>query len=213
MKIEIISVTSLDGGAEMLLSFKLTGEDGRCERRKLLVFTDTYLESGFCKGSVLSETEFEELEQTSRACLAIRKGSDLLSYSPSSKVRLSQRLRRKGIDRESADTAVKRLEELGFINEEQDVERAVHGCLKKLWGKKRIYRELCAKGYERNIVEAALAELDEELMVENCVALINKKVRKMPQDAEVQKKIIASIFRYGYSSSEIRRALEIVYDK
>lgn len=213
MKIEIVSVATLSEGAEVLLTIRLTGDGGQSEQRKLLLFTDEYLKSGLCKGSVLDKAQFEEIERVSKTCLAIRKGADLLAYSPSSKVRLSQRLRQKGIDRESAESAVRALEETGLINEENDVERAVQACLKKLWGKKRIYRELCAKGYERDIVARALSELDGESMVRNCVALVNKKVGKIPDDARERKKIIASLCRFGYSFSEIKRALEIINEE
>ena len=83
-------------------------------------------------------------------------------------------------------------------------------CLKKLWGKKRIYRELCAKGYDRDIIASELEGVDEETLVNNCVALFRKKHKVFPSDPETQKKIIASLVRYGYSFGEIKRALQII---
>lgn len=210
MKIEIISVNALGEGAEMLIGVAITGDSGMNEKRKFLLFTEQYLELGLCRGAVIDADTFDKLEETSKRCVAMRKGSDLLAYSSSSRVRLAQRLRQKGIDRESAEDAARRLEELGLIDEEADVESLVTACLKKLWGKKRIYRELCAKGYDRDIIASELEGVDEDTFVENCVALFMKKHKVFPSDPETQKKIIASLVRYGYSFGEIKRALQII---
>lgn len=209
MKIEIIAVSAMSEGEEILLTLRISDENGNAEKRKLLLFTKQYIELGVHKGSVIDEELFDRIEELSRQCRAIRKGSDLLSYSASSKVRLASRLRSKGIDRESAESAAKHLESLGLINEELDVERAVQSYLRKLWGKKRIYRELLAKGYEREYIARELEKLDEEQMIENCVALFRKKHRVFPDDPETQKKIVASLVRYGYTFSEIKQALQI----
>ncbi len=210
MKIEIISVNALGEGAEMLIGVAITGDSGMSEKRKFLLFTEQYLELGLCRGAVIDADTFDKLEEMSKRCVAMRKGSDLLAYSSSSRVRLAQRLRQKGIDRESAEDAARRLEELGLIDEEADVESLVRSCLKKLWGKKRIYRELCAKGYDRDVISRELEGVDEETLVNNCVALFRKKHKVFPSDPETQKKIIASLVRYGYSFGEIKKALQII---
>ena len=165
MKIEIISVSALDEGAEILLTVKISNGEGRGEKRKLLLFTEQYLEMGLCRGAVIDADTFDELEKLSRECKAIRKGTDLLAYSASSKVRLAQRLRSKGIDKESAENAADRLQKLGVINEQADIERLVHSDLKKLWGKKRIYSDLSAKGYDREIISLELEKVDSEKFV------------------------------------------------
>lgn len=210
MKIEIISVNALGEGAEMLIGVAITGDSGMNEKRKFLLFTEQYLELGLCRDAVIDADTFDKLEEMSKRCVAMRKGSDLLACSSSSRVRLAQRLRQKGIDRESAEDAARRLEELGLIDEEADVESLVRSCLKKLWGKKRIYRELCAKGYDRDVISRELEGVDEETLVNNCVALFRKKHKVFPSDPETQKKIIASLVRYGYSFGEIKRALQII---
>lgn len=207
MKIEIISVSALDEGAEIMLNLKISDGEVRGEKRKLLLFTEQYLELGLSRGAVIDEETFDMLEQMSRKCKAIKKGSDLLSYSASSKVSLAQRLRSKGIDKESAQSAAEHLQKLGAINEQADVERLVCADLKKLWGKKRIFNDLFAKGYDRSIIAAELDKMDNDVFVENCRALFKKKYRKMPADPAEQKKIIAALVRYGYSFSEIKQAI------
>ena len=213
MKIEIISVSAMSEGVEMLLTLCISDDAGNRENRKMLIFTNQYFDMGLRKGEILSEEKFDELERCSKECLAIRKGSDLLSYSSSSRKRLVQRLRNKGIDRESAESAALHLQKIGAINEELDAYSQVESCLRKLWGKKRIYSDLIAKGYEREHIENALADITKEQMVENCALLLQKKHRTIPSDSDVRKKIAGSLARYGYSFDEIRQAFEIVLNK
>ena len=197
----------------MLLTLQLSDDDGHKERRKLLIFTNQYLELGLKKGIILDQDAFDEIERSSKECLAIRKGTELLSYSSSSRKRLVQRLRNKGIDRENAENAASHLAEIGAINEGADVEHQVDLCLRKLWGKKRIYSELVSKGYGREYIESALENITKEQMIENCVLLIKKKHKIIPEESDVRKKIAGSLVRYGYTFDEIKRALEIVINK
>ena len=212
MKIEVISVGAVSEGAEMIISVSVSDGDGRSEKRKFLIFTEQYLELGIRKGQIIDEETFDKLEELSKQCRAIRKGADLLSYSASSKVRLAHRLRSKGIDKESAESAAKHLEKMGLIDEEADVERQVASYLKKLWGKKRIYRELCAKGYSGDIVSENISFIDEETFVQNCATLIKKKYCVIPDEPNEVKKIIASLVRFGYTFSEIKEAFRIIQE-
>ena len=206
MRIEVVSVSALSEGAEMMISVSISDGEGRAEKRKFLLFTEQYLELGIRKGSLIDEVTFDKLEEFSKSWRAIKKGTDLLFYSASSRVRLAQRLRSKGIDKESAENAAEHLEKIGLINEEADVERQVASCLKKLWGKKRIYRELCAKGYNAEIVGNNVSLIDEETMVQNCATLIRKKYRTVPDEPNERRKVVASLVRYGYTFSEIKEA-------
>ena len=207
MDIKIISVNAMSEGAEILLTVAIS-DGGKAEKRKLLIFTEQYLELGLSKGALLDEEGFDTLEKMSKQCKAIKKGSDLLSYSASSERRLAERLKSKGVDRESAEFAASRLKKMGAINEAHDVERAVNGYIKKLWGKKRIYKELCTKGYGREYITAALDEIDGDVFDQNCVILLKKKYKILPSDPAEQKKIIAALIRYGYSFSEIKKAMQ-----
>ena len=208
MRIELIAVSSLDDGAEMLLTVKITDEaSGNSEKKKLSVFTEKYLELGLRRGSVIDADTFEELERISEACRAIKKGSDLLSYAASSKKQLTQKLKRRGFDSARAQEAVEYLEDVGMIDERENVRSAVASSLKKLWGRKRIYCELIRKGYDRSAVSEEIDIINIEEFVENCKRLIMKKVNEIPSDPVELKKLVNFLARYGYSFSEIKKAL------
>ena len=208
MDIKIVSANVLSEGNEVLLTVAISNGEGRAEKRKLLIFAEQYLELGISRGTVIDENTFDTIEEMSRRCRAMKKGSELLAYSASSEHRLTQRLVSKGIDKESAAFAASSLKRMGAINEALDVEGAVRTCLKKLWGKKRIYRELCAKGYEREYIVSALDEIEPEVLEQNCALLLKKKYKTLPTEPAELKKIIASLARYGYSFSEIKSAMQ-----
>jgi len=207
MKIEIISVNALDEGAEILLTIKISDGEGRVQKKKLMLFTEQYIELGLSRRKEIDAETFDMIEEMSKKCRAVKKGSDLLSYSASSRVRLASRLRAKGIDKESANEAAELLQRLGAINERADVERLVQLGLKKLWGKKRIFTDITAKGYDRDIISDELNRIDSDIFAQNCRLLFVKKYKKMPDDPAEQKKIIAALMRYGYSFAEIKQAV------
>ena len=207
MDIKIVSVNAVSEGAEMLLTISISGEMGKVEKRKLLIFTEPYFDLKLFRGAVIDEETFDKLEEISRRCKAMKKGSELLAYSASSERRLVQRLVSKGIDKDSASYAASSLKRMGVINEELDVEGAVKTYLKKLWGKKRIYKELCAKGYEKEYITSALEMIEDDIFEQNCALLFKRKYKTLPSDPAEQKKIIASLLRYGYSFAEIKKAI------
>lgn len=210
MKIEITAVNAVAEGAQILLTVTLADGEHR-EMRKLLIFTEQYLSLGLSRGALIDEETLDELISASKLCKAMKKGSDLLSYSPSSRARLKSRLIQKGIDRESAELAAQKLCDAGAIDEERDIERAIGAYMKKLWGKARIRHELGAKGYPSEITSRLLSEIDDDVWVHNCSDLMHKKYKTPPTDVTEQQKMIASIIRYGYSYREIKEALPSLY--
>ena len=118
MDIKIVSVNAVSEGAEMLLTISISGEMGKVEKRKLLIFTEQYFDLKLFRGAVIDEETFDKLEEISRRCKAMKKGSELLAYSASSERRLVQRLVSKGIDKDSASYAASSLKRMGVINEE-----------------------------------------------------------------------------------------------
>lgn len=210
MTIEIISVSALGEGTEMLLTLRISDGQGNAEKRRLMIFTEQYMELGLHRGALIDGDTFDKIEEQARLCRAMRKGSELLSYSASSRKRLTSRLISRGFDRESASIASDKLCELGAIDEKRDAERVVSSCLKKLWGKRRIYNELCAKGYPPSLASSVLEELSQELMTENCAHLIAKKYGELPSEPSERKKAVASLARYGYSYSEIKSAASLL---
>lgn len=181
-------------------------EGERTQKRVLSLPEERYFELKLKRGEVSAET-FELLEGESRECRAYRRGVGILAYGANSKKTLERKLRMKGFDGESAHSAVERLGEQGYIDEESDAAGVAEVCVKKLWGRRRIIAHLREKGYGGTAIESANECLDGVDFVKNCRRLIEKKYGSFPKDKKEAEKAVAALVRYGYSPSEIKRAL------
>ncbi len=157
---------------------------------------------------IISEEDYEQLEEASQLCQALRSGENLLSYGANSVGLLTRKLMQRGYSREVSLAAAKRLEASGLIDEESDVRREVEKCVRKLWGAKRISAHLWNRGFAAE----SLSELPELLVQidfeENCVTLIRKKYGAVPSDRDELRRMTASLARYGYSIAQIRAAIQ-----
>ena len=158
------------------------------------------------KGEI-TEEYYERLEAASQLCAAMRCGENLLSYGANSVQMLTRKLVQRGFSKEQALCAAEKLEEMGLIDEAGDLRREVEKCLRKRWGAKRISTHLWSRGFGAD----AMAELSEVLedvdFTANCAAMIRKHYGEPPTDAAEQRRMVASLTRYGYSLGEIKSAL------
>lgn len=209
MKIEICGVRAKEDGAEMLVTVKISNGEN-AEMKKILLPIGYYAELGLFKGKLLQEETFDDIEARSKKYLAVKKGTELLSFGMSSKKKLSYKLRMKGFDREDADAAAEYLASKNVIDEESDAEKLVSEYIRKLWGRKRIYSELLNKGYGKDTASAAVRLVSDEIFAENCILMIKKRCGNVPDDPIEKKRLINSLLRYGYSFSEINSAFYIL---
>ncbi|MBQ8140678.1 MAG: regulatory protein RecX [Clostridia bacterium] len=208
MIIEITSVSARSGGAEVELGVRICNGEN-FETKRIVLLSRRYAELSVTSGSVSQEC-FEELELEAEICRAVKRGMYILGYGASSKKNMVLKLRSKGFSREISETASEYLCELGYINEEKDAVCEAERCLKKYWGRRRISASLYEKGYSDEAVRAALESLRGVDFSERCAELIRKRFRVVPDEPRELQKLIASMVRYGYSSSEIKEALSMI---
>ena len=208
MTLKITSITAINGGAEVCIGVGIE-EGENSEKRQLLLLSRQYAELRVQKGEISPEL-FDRLLEASEICAAVKRGMNILGYGACSEKNMTLKLRSKGFSRESAESAAGYLCELGYINERDDALREAEKCIKKHWGLKRIAAALYEKGYSSDAISLALEELEGYDFSDSCAELIRKKFRALPDDRETQKKIFANLLRYGYTSSEIKKAFELV---
>ncbi len=209
--ITVKSLRAQHDGAEILVGVVLESGEHR-EQRNLLLTTEQYCELRPARGEI-DEALFEQLEAASDLCHAIRCGENLLSYGANSVQMLAQKLVRHGFRRDVALAAAQRLCEVGLIDEKGDMHREVEKCLRKLWGAKRIQTHLWSRGFDAEVM-ATLGEILADVdFAENCAALIRKHYATLPQDAAEERRMIASLGRYGYTLSEIRQAMRLISER
>lgn len=91
---------------------------------------------------------------------ALKKAMGYLSLSDKSKYELKMKLIRAGFSAEASDTALERLAELGYLDEDRQLERAVEREANySLRGRYYIKRKLSSKGYPISAISRAIDKL------------------------------------------------------
>ncbi|MBP5271283.1 MAG: regulatory protein RecX [Clostridia bacterium] len=140
---------------------------------------------------------------------ALRAGRRLLEYASNTRLGLTNKLRKKGFSKASAEFAAARLCESGFINETEDVRRDVELLIRRGWGRKKIAARLSAKGYSQEAISEARRYLDGVDFTVLLRDVIRKKwgAEGLPEDSEEREKAVGVLCRLGFSLNEISHVL------
>ena len=206
MEIYLSSVRAGELG-EIVVIFELRDMEKKSSSR-FLISDARYAELSLTVGTSDRET-YDEVEREASIYAAYKKALYLLGFASSSKKALKRKLCEKGYDAEISDVALDRLEGAGLLREDDFALREAEKCLQKLWGEGRIRAYLYDKGYSREAVESAFFEFEDRGVDfdENCASLVKKKFPNIPTDKKEMQKIISTLTRYGYSLSQIKRAI------
>ena len=212
ISVEITSVAPRSGGDEFAVTFSVANDEGNAEQKSFIISAEQYiLFSPKVGNSSLAECEI--IERADEVFRATKKAIFLLGYGTCSKKRLCQKLCAKGFKKDVACEAVDTIEEKGFLDSVSDAEREAERCFEKSLGKRRIAAELFSKGYADTSVKKALEHLDEASAdyVSSCASYVKKKYSAPPSSADELKKLYASLLRRGFTSDEIKKAINIAF--
>ncbi|WP_369710638.1 regulatory protein RecX [Leptotrichia sp. HSP-334] len=145
---------------------------------------------------------------------ALEKGIFLISLKDRTKKELYKKLEEKYQNKNSIKKAIKKLEELGYIN---DLDYSISYIKNKKYGKNRITYNLIQKGIEKKIVELAYEELETEENIDDkrLETLIKKNEKKLTyknsdlkkeeylKQLKEEQKFIQFLARQGFSLDKI----------
>lgn len=202
-------ITSVCAGGigEIIVCFELRDGEKRSSSR-FLISDGAYIELSLSVG-ISSAFVYDAVEKEANVYAAYKRALYILGYGSSSRKALHRKLVTKGFEPEFADLALERLEANGLLCESEFAIREGERCLSKLWGTERIRSHLKEKGFSDDAVNSvffAFEDMDVDFD-KNCALLIEKKYSRIPTDKKELQKLIASVMRYGYSLSQIKRAL------
>jgi SOS response regulatory protein OraA/RecX len=148
------------------------------------------------RGCDLSVSELGTIRFEDEYIRALKKAADYLSVSDKSKFALKIKLLKAGFSAEASDMALTRLCELGYLDEERQLERAVEREANyNLRGRHYIKRKLASKGYSASSVGRAIDTLVERGEIdfnENFEHLAAKKGVSSDEDR------LALAYKFGY---------------
>jgi regulatory protein len=144
------------------------------------------------------------METDKRYERTMRRAFNLLSAKPRSLAELRTRLLEKEwADAEVVDRAIARLQELGYLNDQQYAEQLANSRLSvKPIGKTRLRRDLQRKKLSPTVINQALENVyethDEEALIDQAIAK-KTRLRGKPTTREESKKLLDYLMRQGFS--------------
>lgn len=181
-----------------------------CDEEKFSVLKQSF---PFSVGEELTEDDVEVLRSEADVFRAVVHGLRLLGYSDQSVRALSLKLRRKGYDKLTAESAAKAIESFGYINEKEQAIRRARVHASKLKGKRLVMSSLYEDGYCKDAI-AAWSESDTTDYGALCARAIEKK-GGMPasDDVDGRRKLLQYLYRRGFTPSDIKEAVKILHEK
>ncbi|HEX4946170.1 MAG TPA: RecX family transcriptional regulator [Blastocatellia bacterium] len=134
----------------------------------------------------------------------MKRAFNLLSAKPRSIAELRERLLEKPwAEAEAVDRAIARLQELGYLNDQQYAEQFANSRLTvKPIGKTRLRRDLQRKKLSQTIINQAVENVydthDEEALIDQAIAK-RTRLRGKPTTREEAKKLLDHLLRQGFS--------------
>lgn len=155
----------------------------------------------------INDEELTELEGAVNSRRAFLSGMNLLGRRAHSKKELLIKLGQK-FDRNAAENAVKKLEELMLIDDEKFAAQYAGELFeRKHYAPKRIENELRLKGIDSETARNAVQSLDKDNN-NRIIVLLNSKFKSKLSTEKGVRQAINGLMRMGYSYSDIKNALE-----
>ncbi len=175
------------------------------EKYTLTLFDDYWYRLNFRDGDDIDEDTLAELQREADFRLAFEKGLSALERRAYAEKELFMKLRQKYGD-EPSERAVKKLSDMGYINDESFAEDfAAYLFEKKQYDIKRIDYELKMKGITPETVSKTLKTLDNNPIPRIIVMLRSRFNETSPEEKEA-KRFINRLLSKGFSFHDIRAA-------
>jgi len=209
MTVEILSLAAR-GDEEIAVTFSMRSREHE-QKETVLVPVTLVADLGLRVGECTTDC-YDAVCRGALIASAVKRGLYLLGYGSCSRRALTRKLVSKGIAREIAQASAAELDERGYLDENADALREAEKCVAKLWGQRRIAATLMTKGFEQEAVQHALYTLEDQGVdyAELCAERIRRKEGEVPRDPDARRRLMASLQRNGFSSSEIRDAFRIL---
>ena len=157
-------------------------------------------------------TLMPEIEYCADVTKAYFSACSSFAFAPSSLRGLERKLIQKGFASDTAREAVGFISSRGVVDEAEVAIRRFELMIKKLWGRSRIISKLREEGFSSETVSSVDERFRDVDFAESCANLIKKKFGRVPKERQERDKMLASLTRYGYSATEIRKAISIIKD-
>jgi len=173
----------------------------------LFLLKDIIIKAGIFKGDEISQDALKEIHRESRALEAERRALNLLSHSMHSQANLKLKLFKRGFEEEAVETALKRVNELGYIDDAKYAEAWVLSRIARHpEGRLLLLSNLIKKGINRELAQSTIDRLySREKELEGAQKILAKLTKGKTITREM---LFSKLYRKGFSYEIIRAVLE-----
>lgn len=165
----------------------------------------TIVKNGLKVGSEITKEKLEKMQAESETEKATEKALSLLERQKYTKKQIRTKLLQKGYLFATIDEVIKKLEEYGYISDADFAESFLHSATTK--STKEIKYSLLQKGVSEQVINQVLenSEVDETEKIQN---LAQKFMRYKEDTPENKKKLVAYLYRKGFSFDKINKVIK-----
>ena len=175
--------------------------------REIFLDSDFAAQNAIKAGYNVTEQKIDEWLRESDYVRAKSRALWFLDRADHSEKTLYEKLTRADISPEACARAIARLKELGLLDDVRYANRLAERLVEANVSKREAYVKMLAKGLPRDIVNAALEDIETDEAAQ-IGALISKKYRTKLENPENIPKVYAALVRKGFSYSAVREALK-----
>ena len=173
---------------------------------------DFWAENYIKDGTDIDEDEWNKLVTKINLKKAVDKCYDLLSRRDHSVKELKTKLLRT-VDENSADAAIEKMLDLGYLDDEKYAQTLVRYLLdNKNMSKNFVKQEMYKRGLSADIINNILENTEFDNSA-NRVELITTKYRNKLRAEGGKDKVTAALMRKGFSYYDIKHAFEMIEDE
>lgn len=158
-------------------------------------------ERGLFEGAALSDEELAEARVAGERPLAMNRALNVLGYRARSARELRERLARAGFSAETVDGVVARLEELGYLDDEEFARDLARAETRK-YGPRRIYGDLRRAGVDEEVARYTVEDEFAGRSEHEAAREAARQRYNMGERSDAQaRRVYGFLMRRGYSAS------------
>lgn len=162
---------------------------------------------GLKTGQSFNEDFFEKLKIENGNFACFNRGLKVLEKSMKTERMLCDYLKQKGYPLECIESAVKKIKDYGFINDESYCENYIQ-TYQNSKSKRKMKYDLLAKGIDEETIAIELEKIDDEEERKKCLFLAKKYMKNKEFDLKTKQKLYNHLISKGFDYSDINYTWE-----
>ena len=162
------------------------------------------VERGLREGAAFSSGDLAEARVAGERPLAMNRALNILGYRARARGELRERLARAGYATGTVDAVLERLEELGYLDDEEFARETARGKARK-YGPRRILVDLRRSGVDEEIARGAVEEeYSGRSEYEDALAAARRRYNTGEDSDALARRVYGFLVRRGYSAGGMR---------